>query len=69
MNTKNYKGFLEEYKNLCEKYKLCITSCGCCNGPWISPYGESFPWDDSIDDIINHLIRVNEKNLNYQSKT
>ena len=44
--------FLKEYKALCEKYKLFISACGCCDSPWLITIGN----DKDINEEIKHLI-------------
>jgi len=42
--------FLKEYKELVFKYKVCVSSCGCCDGPWVV-----YDKDGALEDHIQHL--------------
>lgn len=51
--------FLGEYQQLCMKYKKIITSCGCCNSPWVeeatgNPLLE-LTSDQQIAEHVEHL--------------
>lgn len=46
--------FLDEYKKLCEKYKIMISGCGCCNSPFCVPI-EYKNIDTNLDEHIEHL--------------
>ncbi len=47
-----HEEFLEEYRKLCLKYRFCISSCGCCGGPFVALIG-----DDKV--VINGQFSVN----------
>jgi hypothetical protein len=34
-NEEALKGFLAEYKALCQRYGLCVDACGCCGSPYL----------------------------------
>lgn len=34
------KNFLKEYELLCQKYKMGLQGCGCCQSPWLNEIGE-----------------------------
>ena len=49
--------FLKEYRGICEKYNLIVTSCGgCCDGEFILDVGDigSVGWN-TINGHIQHL--------------
>jgi hypothetical protein len=43
--------FVGEYRELCLKYNLVISSCGCCNSPWVKEPDEY----ESIEHNVQHL--------------
>lgn len=58
------KGFLRGYRELCERYGLVISSCECCNTPWLvrwetqEPKAHGYPTiNDSVDANVLHLFR------------
>ncbi len=44
--------FLLEYKDLCEKYKIQIGACGCCESPWLWVVKNP---DETLYEHIKHL--------------
>ena len=47
----DYENFLKEYGELCVRYGIIITACGCCDSPWmIEPRN-----NEEIRDNIIHL--------------
>lgn len=49
--------FLQEYSDICKKYRVTIDSCGCCDSPWLVDHDDSEGakyWDD-VDTNVNHL--------------
>ena len=44
--------FLKEYEKLCQKYKMGISACGCCDSPF----------------LINHENEVEITNIKYNKR-
>ncbi len=51
------KAFLDEYKVLCDKHDLGISSCGCCCGPNLVLLGIAF----TSENLYNHLIELKDE--------
>ena len=52
MTAEQVNQFLVEYKALCEKHLLGVSSCGCCNGIFLHPVSS----DDLKRSIEGELI-------------
>lgn len=50
-----WKKFLKEYKAICSKYGLVITSCSCCDGTSLSEI-DSKDVKDEIKHLTNKVI-------------
>lgn len=51
--------FIDEYRKLCEKHKMVIVSCSCCDGTWLEELNEDlkFGWHScsSLDKCLEEL--------------
>lgn len=47
--------FLLEYAALCQKHGLVVSSCGCCDSPWVVPVGTGTPSYDPLLEHVKHL--------------
>lgn len=58
------KRFLEDYKKLCQKYKMGLRGCGCCGSPYLD--SDHYNIDDSVDDI-NYKAKENTVTISYKT--
>jgi hypothetical protein len=58
MTREQLDTFLADYKAICVKHKLYISSCGCCDSPWVSSTYQDIdtPIEQKIQHLIDHLI-------------
>ena len=56
---KKEKEFLIEYKKLCEKYRILISACGCCDSPFLYSEEEMeemhVSFEENLTENIIHL--------------
>lgn len=53
---KKITDFLDEYKALCLKHSMIVSSCGCCNSPWVER-------SNRIDEIAKHVEHLKKEAL------
>lgn len=61
MNTEEEQ-FLAEYEKLCKKYRIIVSSCSCCESPWIwKVEGDQFETEEEIlEKHIKHLKKIED---------
>jgi len=54
---KELRAFLAAYRELCLKFRIKISGCGCCDSPFIFMYEDLGEIAGEIDEHINHLLK------------
>ncbi len=64
MGRKDFKRrcgeFVAEYRALCEKHRMSLGACGCCDSPWVADLDGRYQKTGAevLDKEIAHLLAV-----------
>jgi len=52
-----FLNFLKEYEELCRKYGVYVSACGCCLSPWMVLAKSEKEIREHIDDLLENYKR------------